>query len=248
MMRFAFLIGVVSAGLFLAQQVAIGAKKGISDDAAGAATSAPIIKNTGAAGDVMSLGLTGGRRPLYRLRTSDVVSVTFSFSPELDQTVTVQPDGCVVLKSAGSIFVQGATVDEASAAIRQAYAAVLHSPEVTVTVKDFEKPYFIASGEVGHPGKYELRSDTTVTEAVAIAGGFTQQAKHSQVVLFRRVSDQFAETRVLDIKKALKARNLDEDLRLRPGDLVFVPQNRISKVRKFIPIPSLGMYYNPTTF
>jgi polysaccharide export outer membrane protein len=119
---------------------------------------------------------------------------------------------------------------------------------VTLTLKDFEKPYFIATGEVGHPGKYELRSETTVTEAVAIAGGFTQQAKHSQVVLFRRVSEQFAETRVLNIKQALRARKLDEDVRLRPGDLVYVPQNQISKVRKFIPISSLGMYYNPASF
>jgi polysaccharide export outer membrane protein len=148
----------------------------------------------------------------------------------------------------GSIFVESATLAEASNAVRGAYALMLHEPEVTLTLKDFEKPYFIATGEVGHPGKYELRSETTVTEAVAIAGGFTQQAKHSQVVLFRRVSEQFAETRVLNIKQALRARKLDEDVRLRPGDLVYVPQNQISKVRKFIPIPSLGMYYNPASF
>jgi polysaccharide export outer membrane protein len=177
-----------------------------------------------------------------------VILVSFSFSTEFDQTVTVQPDGCIVLKAAGSIAVEGATLTEASERIRQAYAPVLHDPEITVSLKDFDKPSFIAAGEVGRPGKYELRSDTTVTEAVAIAGGFTQQAKHSQVLLFRRVSDQFAEARVLNIKRALKARKLNEDPRLRAGDLVFVPQNRVSKVRKYIPLPSLGMYYNPATY
>jgi polysaccharide export outer membrane protein len=236
------------AGTVLAKQVAIGAQEGRSDAATGAATTAPIAQNTGETGDAMSLGLTGERRPLYRLGKSDVLQVSFTFSPEFDQTLTVQPDGYIVLKGVGSIFVEGATLAEASNAIRAAYGMMLREPEVTLTLKEFEKPYFIAAGEVGHPGKYELRSETTVTEAVAIAGGFTQQAKHSQVVLFRRVSEHFAETRVLNIKKELRARKLDEDIRLRPGDLVYVPQNQISKVRKFIPIPSLGMYYNPSNF
>jgi|SRR5215469_1618734 len=55
----------------------------------------------------------------------------------------------------------------------------LHDPEVTVLLKDFERSYFIASGEVTRPGKYELHGPTTVTTAVAMAGGFTQQSKHS---------------------------------------------------------------------
>ena len=236
------------AGIILAKQVAIGAQEGRSDGDTGAVTPGPIAQTTGGTGDAMSLGLTGERRPLYRLYKSDILQVSFTFSPEFDQTVTVQPDGYIVLKGVGSIFVEGATLAAASNAIRDAYGMMLREPEVTVTLKEFDKPYFIAAGEVGHPGKYELRSETTVIEAVAIAGGFTQQAKHSQVVLFRRISEQFAETRVLNIKKELRARKLDEDIRLRPGDLVYVPQNQISKVRKFIPIPSLGMYYNPSNF
>jgi polysaccharide export outer membrane protein len=236
------------AGSILAQKAAIGAQQGRSDALTGAATPAPIVPTTAATGDAMSLGLTGERRPLYRLCKSDVVQASFTFSPEFDQTVTVQPDGYIVLKGVGSIFVEGATLSQASNTIRNAYSKMLREPEVTLTLKEFEKPYFIAAGQVGHPGKYELRSEVTVTEAVAMAGGFTQQAKHSQVVLFRRVSEQLAEARVLNIKRALQTRELGEDVRLHPGDLVYVPQSRISKVRKFIPIPSLGMYYNPTNF
>ena len=125
---------------------------------------------------------------------------------------------------------------------------MLRDPEVTVRLKEFDHPFFIASGEVVHPGKYELRSDTTVAEAVAIAGGFTAQAKHSQVVLFRRVSRETVETRVLNEKDLLSNRNLGEDPHLRPGDFVFVPQNTISKLRKYMPLPNLGMYLNPAQF
>ena len=90
-----------------------------------------------------------------------------------------------------------------------------------MALKDFEHPYFVAGGEVGKPGKYELRSDTTVIEAVQIAGGVTHEAKHSQVLLFRRVNDDLVEARVFNLKKMLKDRSLGEDSQLRPGDLVF---------------------------
>jgi polysaccharide export outer membrane protein len=117
-----------------------------------------------------------------------------------------------------------------------------------VQLKDFERPYFIVGGEVGRPGKYELRSDTTVAEAVQIAGGMTQQAKHSQVVLFRRVTDDLVETRLLNLKKMLKQSSLKKDAHLRPGDLVFVPQNAISKIARFPNRPSVGMYMNAAQF
>jgi polysaccharide export outer membrane protein len=124
----------------------------------------------------------------------------------------------------------------------------MHDPEVNVVLKDFETPFFLAGGQVSHPGKYELRADTTVSEAVAIAGGFNEQAKHSQVVLFRRVSDDLVESHVLNLKHMLDTKNLAEDLHLKPGDLIFVPQNSISKIRRYLPTSSLSMYSSPTQF
>ncbi len=187
----------------------------------------------------------GERHPLYRLTKSDTVDVNFTFSPDFNQTVTVQPDGFVALKGAGSLLVEGLTVTEMQEAVANAYRGFLHEPEVTVTLKDFDKPYFLASGEVAKPGKYELRGDLTVNEAIAIAGGLTQQAKHSQVVLFRRISAYVAESHVLDVKRMLDSRDLHEDLHLQPGDFIFVPQSRISKIRKYVPTNSMGVYMNP---
>lgn len=218
------------------------------DVPAGASAGAVAAKTLGAADGALSLGLTGERRPLYRLRKSDVLEVNFTFSPEFNQTVSVQPDGFLNLKGVGQLYAEGLSVTALQESIVLAYRSWLHDPEVTITLRDFEKPYFLASGEVGHPGKYELRADTTVTEAVAIAGGFTHDAKHSQVVLFRRISDDWAETRLLDMKKMLKQKNLNEDVHLRSGDLVFVPQSTISKIRKYLPLPTAGMYVNPTQF
>ena len=195
-----------------------------------------------------SPALTGVRRPLYRLHKSDVVDIRFTFSPELDQSVSVQPDGFISLKGARNLFAEGLTADDLREAVRQAYSATLRDPEISVVLKDFEKPFFLAGGQVARPGKYELRSPTTVTEAVAIAGGFTEQSKHSQVVVFRKVMDGVVEAHVLNLKAMLASRNLGEDMELKPGDMLFVPQNRISKIKRYLPTATLGTLFSPTQF
>jgi polysaccharide export outer membrane protein len=214
---------------------------------AGTGSCATTATKTGKA-DGLGNPLLGERRPLYRLHPSDIVDVSFTLAPEFNQTLTLQPDGYVALKDAGAVYAQGLTISEFREAVQQAYRGYLHDPEVGVALKDFEHPYFIVGGQVGHPGKYELRSDTTVAEAVAIAGGLAPAAKHSQVIVFRRVSDDLVETRVVDLKKMLKQKDLREDVHLRPGDLVFVPQNFISKIERFVTRPTMGMYLSPTQF
>jgi len=190
----------------------------------------------------------GERHPLYRLSKSDTVEVSFTFSPEFNQSLTVQPDGFVALKGAGTLLAEGLTLPELQRAIADAYLRFLVDPEITVALKDFDKPYFLASGEVARPGKYELRGDLTVHEAVAIAGGFTQQARHSQVVLFRQTSSGVAETHVIDLKRMMNQRNLREDLHLQPGDFVYVPQSRVSKIRRYVPTTGMNWYMNPLQF
>ncbi len=187
------------------------------------------------------------RNPRYILRTSDSFDITFTFSPEFNQTVVVEPDGFVTFRGAGSAHVAGQTLPELTETIKKAYAGILHDPLVTVSLRDFEKPYFIAAGQVAKPGKYDLRGDVSLTEAVNIAGGFTESSKHSQVLLFRHVGDNKVQAQIFDVKKMLASRNLAEDPRLMPGDMLFVPQNYISKIRKYLPTSSMGLYANPLT-
>jgi polysaccharide biosynthesis/export protein PslD len=89
-----------------------------------------------------------------------------------------------------------------------------------------------------------LRGYTTATEAVAMAGGFNESAKHSQVLLFRRVNNNWLEVQTLDLKHILQGHDVREDVEIRPGDMLFVPQNLISKIKKFIPNSSFGGYYS----
>ena len=188
------------------------------------------------------------RNPRYELCRGDIFDLIFPLTPDFNQTITVQPDGYITLTGLGDIYVAGKTLPEMRELLHTAYSKTLHDPIIQIILKDFQKPYFIVGGQISHPGKFEMRDETTATQAIAIAGGFTESSKHSQVLLFRRVSNDWVEVKKLDVKSMFQSENLAEDLHLRSGDMLFVPQNRISKLRKYIPFPSLGMFLDPTKF
>jgi polysaccharide export outer membrane protein len=238
---FAYLLMQQASGVAVAQESGKAVLAGVG-------TRTTATDNLGAVDGALSLGLTGERRPPYCLQKTDTLEISFTFTPEFNQTAAVQPDGWLVLKGAGPIYAEGRSVAELTNQVRQAYGGFLKDPEVTITLKDFQKPYFFAAGEVTHPGKYELRNETTVTGAIAISGGFTSRARHSQVVLFRKMGEHWAQPRIINVKKLLADGNLDEDLHIDSGDLIFVPQNTFSKIRTYMPPLNLGMYANPTQF
>lgn len=188
---------------------------------------------------------TQQRNPRYQLSRGDTLELLFPFAAEFNQTVTVNPDGFVNLMEVGDLYIAGKTVLEAKDLLLIRYSRILHDPVVNLVLKDFERPYFIAGGELAHPGKFDLRGDLTLTEGIALAGGFTESSKHSQVLLFRRVSHDWAEVKVLNVKKMFQSGTLAEDVHLQPGDMVFVPQNRISKIKKWIPYTSVSTGATP---
>jgi polysaccharide biosynthesis/export protein len=164
-----------------------------------------------------------------------VLSITFPLTTELNQTVTIQPDGYISLQNAGSVYAQGLTAPELVEAIKKAYTGILHDPVVNVDVQDFQKPYFTVSGQVGKPGQYELRSDLTVAEAIAVAGGMTMQTAKTQVFLFHRASKDWMEVKKVNLHDVLNGKNVNEDAMVMPGDMIFVPEKAISNFKKYVP-------------
>src|SRR5713226_4018270 len=88
----------------------------------------------------------------YRLQPGDVLEVQFRYSPEFNQTVTVQPDGYVSLEIGGDVKVAGMTVEQTRQAILRKASERLQDPVATVILKEFQKPYFVVAGEVSQPG------------------------------------------------------------------------------------------------
>jgi polysaccharide export outer membrane protein len=185
------------------------------------------------------------RRPEYTLHIGDVISLDYRYTPEFNQTVTVQPDGFVNLNIVGNLKVSGLTIERVHDEIISSASYRLNNPELTLTLKEFEQPYVVVAGEVEKPGKIELRENTTALQAVMLAGGFKESARDTHVVLFRRINGDTAEVRQLDLHNIKKEADLERDTELEPGDMLLVTRNKLEHLSRFMKASNLGVYFNP---
>lgn len=185
------------------------------------------------------------REEPYRIQPSDQLQLSFRYTPEYDETLTVQPDGYVSLELVGAVKISDLSLDEARARILEQLKTRLNNPEITLTLTDFVKPSYVVMGQVTSPGKYEMHGSVSAISAIAIAGGFKDNAKHSQVILFRRTSPDMAKTRILDLKKLMDPKHpkLEEDVALESGDVLVVPKNRVSKIADYVHWINVGSYF-----
>ncbi|HVS82519.1 MAG TPA: polysaccharide biosynthesis/export family protein [Pyrinomonadaceae bacterium] len=181
----------------------------------------------------------------YRLQPGDVLEVQFHYSPEFNQTVTVQPDGYVSLEIGGDVKVAGMTVEQTRQAILRKASTRLQDPVATVILKEFQKPYFVVAGEVSQPGKIEMRERVTAIQAIMLAGGLKESAKASQIVVFRKINSDLAEVKVLNLKNIRRTADLENDLTLQPGDMVYVPRDKITKIERFMRLASVAAFIAP---
>jgi polysaccharide export outer membrane protein len=181
----------------------------------------------------------------YRLQPGDVLEVQYRYSPEFNQTVTVQPDGYITLEIGGDLKVAGFTIEETRQAILRQASKRLQDPVATIVLKEFQKPYFVVAGEVATPGKIEMRERVTALQAIMLAGGMKETAKSSQVVVFRKINSDIAEVKVLNLKSIRRTSDLENDLTLQAGDMVFVPRDKISKIERFMRVASIAAFMTP---
>lgn len=181
----------------------------------------------------------------YVLHPGDVLGIEYRYTPEFNQTVSVQPDGFISLQMGGDLKVAGRNIEQVRNLILARVRARLESPELTVVLKEFQKPYVVVSGEVAQPGKFELRENLTAIQAVLLAGGFKDSAKSSQILVFRKLNADTAEVRSLNFKTLKRTSDLENDLTLQPGDMILVPRNRISKIERYVRLASLTTFLYP---
>ena len=181
----------------------------------------------------------------YRLQPGDVLEVQFRYSPEFNQTVTVQPDGYITLEIGGDLKVAGFTIEQTRNAILRQARTRLQDPVATIVLKEFQRPYFVVAGEVSQPGKIEMRERVTAIQAIMLAGGMKETAKSSQVVVFRQINSDMAEVKLLNLKNIRRTSDLENDLTLQAGDMVFVPRDKISKIERFMKLASVAAFMAP---
>ena len=171
------------------------------------------------------------RQVSYLLQLGDEIDVKFFYYPELNESVTIRPDGMFSLQLVGEIQAVGKTPSELSQILCSKYAEYLEKPEVSALVKRLANERAYVGGEVRSPAEIPIRGRLTLMQAVIRAGGLTDQAKPSDIILLRLEGSRL---RVLKV-------NFDEilekgagDVMLQPLDIVYVPRTAIANVGKFV--------------
>ena len=186
-------------------------------------------------------------RGQYKIRAGDTLSLDFRLSPELNQTVSVDRDGSISLEIIGRVQVGGLTVDQAKALILSMEQQHLVKPEVNLQLTNFQHFYVVVAGEVYIPQKIEMRENLTALQAVMLAGGIKISGRETQVLLYRKVDEEYAEVHKLNLR-IKKTVQMENDMSLEPGDLIFVPRNKVESVSRYVRIAGLSYNFQPTAF
>lgn len=200
--------------------------------ALGACASGPQVVNPASVAEVETQAQrTAGE--IYRIIAGNELDIKFYYTPELNERVTVRPDGRISLQLIDDVVAAGKTPDELAAHLEQRYAGELKTPEIAVIVNEANQKVYI-DGEVDRPGVLDLDGPVTVLQAVAYAGGFTDKARRDSIILIRRQSAQNPLVIPLNIEQVYSGTDLGQDLLLAHFDIVHVPKSPIANVNLFI--------------
>lgn len=186
---------------------------------------------------------------MYRFDIGDAIDFKFPYTPELDFSAPVRPDGAISFPYIGEVTLLGLTVPEVAAELRARYADVLRSPEVNIVVRSFQSLRVFVTGEVPVKGRLDFRPGMTVSQALYTAGGFEDTANRKEVIILRPASPTSLRVMVVSVR----ARGAEAgDLPLQPNDIVVVTKSRIAALgqavkqytRDLLPVSSLGLFFD----
>lgn len=170
----------------------------------------------------------------YVLRAGDELEIKFFLNPELNERVTIRPDGKLSLQLVEEIDAAGLTPAQLDALLTQRYARELREPEVAVIVRSFASQKVYVGGQVGAPGMLDLTAAMTPLEAVFKAGGFKDEAQPAETLLIRRGPDRQPVVAKIDLATLLANGQGAANLLLRPADIIYVPKSPIAKANQFV--------------
>jgi len=160
----------------------------------------------------------------YRIGPADVLSISVWNHKEMNQVVTVRPDGQVSFALIGDIPAVGLTPLELQGAMEKALGEYIEliPGEVSVVVDAVHSYKVSVLGEVRLPGRFEFQNQASVLDALAEAGGLTEFASSSNILILRTNGGQTEKIR-FDYQKLLKSGNSQARVLIFPGDVILVP-------------------------
>ena len=186
----------------------------------------------------------------YIIQPGDELDIKFFYNPNLNESITVRPDGRISLQLVGETIAAGQTPLGLTKLLTKGYDKELKNPEITVIVRSFGSRIYI-DGEVKKPGELELMGPLTVMQAISRAEGRTEKAWEEAIVI-RRIKGKPPLVIEVNIDAVLNGNDFGQDIGLVPFDIVYVPRSPIADVnvwvdqyiRRNIPI-NFGLFFRP---
>ncbi len=182
------------------------------------------------------------------LKPGDEIEVKFYYTPELDITQTVRPDGKMSLQLIGEIDVRGKSPSGLREELLKLYMPHLKKPEIAVIVRSLVSRRVYVGGQVITPGVIDMPAELDVLEAIMEAGGFIlPEAEVKNVVIIRHLDGQRYAYSV-DLGSVLKGEG-SQTFYLQPQDIVYVPRTKITKLGQWVDqhinklIPDTGFFF-----
>jgi protein involved in polysaccharide export with SLBB domain len=187
----------------------------------------------------------------YRIQVGDQLDIKFFFNPELNEQVTVRPDGRISLQLAKEVMAFGLTPAQLTEQLAERYKKEIGDPEIAVIVRSFSSQRVYVDGEVYRAGFVDLVGPMTLKQCIAQAGGVRDTGKLSTIILVRRGSDNRPVASQFNLDRVLDGSDPSQDPPMMPNDIVHVPKSTISNIniwvdqyiRKNIPI-GIGFGYD----
>jgi len=173
-------------------------------------------------------------KPEYILQVGDLMDIKFLYDPDLNESVRIRPDGRISLQIVDEVEAAGLNPAQLDAILTEKYSRVLNKPEVAVIVREFAGQKIYVGGEVASPGIIHLNSHMTALEAIFSAGGFRDTAQPGSVIVLSRSPENTRIVRKVDLKNALAGNATEQDLVLKPFDVVHVPKSKVAQANKYV--------------
>lgn len=164
-----------------------------------------------------TLGAAAGQETIG---PGDQLNVQVYGQQTLSESVSVLPDGTIQYPLVGNLHVGGLTVDRATSLLTSRLSKYVRNPYVTIAIAQLGKPSVLVLGNVKTPGKYDLRSDARLTDAIAAAGGLATVNGDLPVA---RISDDSGAPQNVSLQKLLHDGDVTQDVPLHNGEVVYVP-------------------------
>lgn len=185
----------------------------------------------------------------YVLSPGDTIDVKFFYTPDLNETQDVRPDGKIALQIIGEVTAADKTPVQLCGLLKRLYASHLKDPEISVVVRSFSDHRVFVGGQVMEPGTLEMSGRMTALDAIIQAGGmnYKEAAIRNVVVIRHYQGNRYGY--LLDMEPILQGRE-SRPFFLEPKDIVYVPRTEIAKVNQWIDqyinkiIPQTGFVFS----